>query len=268
MFFLLSVLDALSQGDLLVTPTRIVFEKNERNKELILVNTGSDTATYLISWVHYRADENGKYHKIEEPVPGQYFASEFLRFFPKKFSLAPNDPQTLRMQLRRSASMIDGEYISHLYFRAVPKKAIQSPNSLFALEQKDVSQTFTVEIIPIYGVTIPVIVQQGEVYAEARFADTSVDKPNRSVDFKIVRTGNISINGSIQLFYRNAAGNKLLLKEVNSVTIFSPNKSRLFHLSFAEFANLDLEAGSLELEFKSRKPGEKISYAAQSIPLP
>src|SRR6056297_915592 len=84
------------QGDLLVSPTRIVFEGKKMNQEIVLVNTGRDTATYNISFIQNRATEYGSYERIETPDPGQYFASDYIRFFPRKFTLAPGEPQNRR----------------------------------------------------------------------------------------------------------------------------------------------------------------------------
>ncbi len=41
--------DAVGQGNLLVTPRRIVFEGKNKSLDLNLANTGQDSATYAIS---------------------------------------------------------------------------------------------------------------------------------------------------------------------------------------------------------------------------
>lgn len=38
-----------AQGDLLITPRRVVFEGNKRSTDISLANIGKDTATYSIS---------------------------------------------------------------------------------------------------------------------------------------------------------------------------------------------------------------------------
>src|SRR6056297_1898305 len=57
--------NAFTQGDLLLSPTRIVFEGNKQNQELVLVNTGSDTSTYVVSFIQNRMTEEGRYERIE-----------------------------------------------------------------------------------------------------------------------------------------------------------------------------------------------------------
>ena len=110
-----------AQGNLLITPRRVVFEGTKKNEELNLANTGSDTATFNVSMVQYRMKEDGAFEEIKEPDPGQNFADKYVRFFPRSVTLAPNESQVVKMQLYRTTELQPGEYRSHVYFRAVPK---------------------------------------------------------------------------------------------------------------------------------------------------
>ena len=53
------LLKATAQGNLLVTPKRVVFEGLKRSEELNLANVGSDTATYMISFIQIRMKVDG-----------------------------------------------------------------------------------------------------------------------------------------------------------------------------------------------------------------
>ena len=88
-----------AQGNLLVTPRRVVFDGSRRVMELNLANTGQDTARYNISFVQYRMTEDGDFEEITEPDPGQFFADRHLRFFPRTILLGPSESQTVRMQV-------------------------------------------------------------------------------------------------------------------------------------------------------------------------
>ena len=70
---------AQAQGNLLVTPRRVVFDGSSRVMELNLANTGRDTARYNISFIQYRMTEEGAFEEITEPDPGQFFADNHLR---------------------------------------------------------------------------------------------------------------------------------------------------------------------------------------------
>jgi P pilus assembly chaperone PapD len=113
---------ANAQGDLLIFPKRIVFDEGKRVKQLILSNIGKDTAIYNVSFLQYRMNENGGFKAITTPDVGQYFATPYLRVFPRKVTLAPNESQIVKVQLTKSTKLKEGEYRSHLYFRAKKKQ--------------------------------------------------------------------------------------------------------------------------------------------------
>ena len=77
----------MAQGNLLVTPKRVVFEGNKRSEELNLANIGKDTATYIISFIQIRMKEDGMFERITQPDPEQNFADKNLRFFPRTVTL-------------------------------------------------------------------------------------------------------------------------------------------------------------------------------------
>ena len=122
LFLLLSPQYAHSQGNLLITPRRVVFEGIKKTQELNLANTGKDTAKYNVSIVQYRMKEDGSFQEITTPDEGQNFADKFIRFFPRTVTLAPNEAQVVKMQLIKTDQLKPGEYRSHVYFRAVPKQ--------------------------------------------------------------------------------------------------------------------------------------------------
>ena len=147
----------MAQGNLLITPRRVVFEGAKRTQDLNLANTGQDTAKYNVSIIQYKMKEDGSFEEITEAEPGQQFADKFLRFFPRTVTLAPNEAQVVKMQLIKTNELKPGEYRSHVYFRAVPKET-----ALGAKEVQKDSTSIGVKLIPIFGITIPVIIHVGE----------------------------------------------------------------------------------------------------------
>src|ERR1700742_4588008 len=72
---------ANAQGDLLISPLRVIFEGSKKSQEINLANVGKDTATYVISVQNIKMNEDGSFEQITTPEPGQNFAAPFLRFF-------------------------------------------------------------------------------------------------------------------------------------------------------------------------------------------
>jgi P pilus assembly chaperone PapD len=71
---LFSCTNLKAQGNLMVFPRRLVFEGSKKSEDLTLVNTGKDTAKYVISIVELRMREDGSFDPITKPDSGQYFA--------------------------------------------------------------------------------------------------------------------------------------------------------------------------------------------------
>ena len=71
-----------AQGNLMITPRRVVFEGARKTQELNIANTGEDSARYLISLMQLRMKTDGGFEQITLPDSGQNFASDFIRFSP------------------------------------------------------------------------------------------------------------------------------------------------------------------------------------------
>ena len=139
-------------------PKRLVFSGAERSQEINLVNTGSDTATYAISFIQYKMKEDGSFEEITSPEEGQNFADEFLRYYPRRVSLAPKEAQTIRVQITKRNLLQDGEYRSHIYFRAVEEETALGETK----ENKD-DKAISINIKTVFGISIPVIIRVGEI---------------------------------------------------------------------------------------------------------
>ncbi len=221
--FVAPVQRAQAGGDLLVAPTRLVFEGRERTAEVTLVNKGTTTEVFRVSLVNRRMRENGTFEEIGEPIPGERFVGPMVRYAPRRVTLRPNAPQTIRVQLRKPANLEEGEYRSHLMFRAVPD--IQSAETTQASAG---GSNFQVNLIPVYGVTIPVIVRHGELDAEvavegAEWIKTTSEAAPPALTVHMTRLGKRSVYGTVKIMA--AVGDETYAK-VRGVAIYTPNRRR------------------------------------------
>jgi hypothetical protein len=254
-------------SDLLVAPTRVVFEGRLRTAEITLVNIGSATATYRISFVHLRMDEQGGTKEIETAgaEPGERFADELIRYSPRQVTLAPNVAQTVRMQVRKPADLEPGEYRSHLLFRAVPSAA---PD----LETTRDATAFSVQLTAIYGVSIPVIVRHGDTAAKATLSELEIAPPSGAdatpaLRFRINRTGNQSIYGNLTVTFVPARGKPSVVGLANGVAIYTPNPLRRAAIPLRAPPGVVLKNGSLHLAYtKQEKGNETIAEADLLVP--
>lgn len=252
-----------AQGDLLITPRRVVFEGNKQSQELTLANTGQDTARYNVSFVQYRMTESGAFEQIEVADSGQYFADKYLRFFPRSVTLAPNEAQVVRMQFRRMPDMQQGEYRSHVYFRAVPKETALGEETLAD------STAIGIRLIPIFGITIPIIIRVGDLDLSVDLADISLDTksdtiPNLSVTF--TRTGNKSVYGDMTVNW--VSGNESIeVGVVRGIAVYTPNKLRRFNMQLRKPEGVDYSKGKLIIKYQAPSDLKPEVYAEREIAL-
>ena len=189
-----------AQGDLLIAPTRLILD-GRRGAEVILANQGSEEATYRITLELRRMDENGNLVPVEESEASaaEKAALEMIRYAPRRVTLPPAQPQSVRISARPGADLPDGEYRVHMSFAALPKvEAVAQPVN----EATGVSIALT----PIYGVVMPIIVRKGKVEVTGGLANPRIVKTENGDAFEIdmVRSGTSSLYGDLMVFARGA----------------------------------------------------------------
>ena len=189
-----------AQGDLLIAPTRLILD-GRRGAEVILANQGSEEATYRITLELRRMDENGNLVPVEESEASaaEKAALEMIRYAPRRVTLPPAQPQSVRISARPGADLPDGEYRVHMSFAALPKvEAVAQPVN----EATGVSIALT----PIYGVVMPIIVRKGKVEVTGGLANPRIVRTENGDAFEIdmVRSGTSSLYGDLMVFARGA----------------------------------------------------------------
>lgn len=260
-FYVMISQDAHAQGNLLVTPSRVVFEGQKRAEELNLANSGKDTARYLISFVEIRMNKNGTFDQINEPDSGQQFASRYLRFFPRSVVLGPNEAQVIKLQLTGTSQLTSGEYRSHLYFRAVPNEKPIGEDTANAD-----SSGINVKLTPVFGITIPVIIRVGETSASVQLSDLSVDQLNGSapgLNVLFNRLGNSSVYGDLTVDYISPQGKTTQVGVARGLAVYTPNSQRYVHLPLQTKPGINFRTGKLRVAYttKSKTSTEELARA-------
>lgn len=257
-----------AQGDLIVFPKRVVFEGSQRIRELNLANTGQDTATYIISIVQIRMKEDGGFENITEPDPGQKFAEKYIRIFPRRVVLAPNEAQLVKVQLTRTGELTEGEYRSHIYFRAEP---VSKPlDGLKANEALQDSNAISVRIIPIFGMTIPVIIRVGESTTKVSFSDLGLEMFKDTIPtlrMSINRTGNMSVYGDINVEHISAEGKITRVGNVQGVAVYTPNSVRRARIELNNKLGINYRTGKLRLEYSAQREDKNAKLAEAELQL-
>jgi P pilus assembly chaperone PapD len=265
LFSFLFPLIAASQGNLMVTPRRVVFEGTKKSIDLSLANIGTDTATYAISLVQIRMKEDGGFETITVPDQGQNFADKNIRFYPRTVTLPPNQAQVVKVQLLRTSQLAPGEYRSHFYFRAVPKvKPLGEEETV-----KDTT-TISVRLTPVFGITIPVLIRVGEYNSKVsisnlKFETSSDGTPNLSLTFN--RSGNFSVYGDLIVDYISVSGKVTRVGSANGIAVYTPNSLRHFKFDLNKVAGVDFSSGKLVVVFSALPDVKPARYAEAELAL-
>ena len=180
-------------GDLLVAPTRIVLN-GSRGAEIVLSNIGDDVATYRISVELRRMREDGSLEDVSTANEREKTAQGMILYAPRRVTIAPNEPQTIRISARAPQGLADGEYRAHLLFRAVPPpRPVTAPREVKGI---------AFELIPIYGVTIPVVIRMCNLQAKVGIANVQLTKQDgkAAVALDLTRAGDRSVFGDVRVF--------------------------------------------------------------------
>ncbi len=239
-----------AQGNLLITPRRVVFEGNRRSMDLNLANIGNDTATYAISLIQIKMTEEGGFESITEPEVGQRFASPYLRYFPRTVTLGPNETQTVKLQLVRSSTLEPGEYRSHLYFRAVPKEKPLGEEEEIVADPSSIA----VKLTPIFGITIPAIIRVGQPSVNVTISEPELRFENDTtprLGIVFHRSGDYSAYGDITVNHVSPQGTVTKVGIANGVAVYTPNATRRFEIPLINTRGIDLSAGRLEITFSA-----------------
>ena len=125
---------------LMVAPTKLTFEGRTRSGTTLILNKGEEKTTYRIALVPVLDIDTGQ------------DAKEWVRFSPRRTTLAPGETQTVRIFVRKPPDLPAGEYTARLLVQAIPP----SPKPRDAAgKDPDSKQGMSVNLDVVYGVTIP-----------------------------------------------------------------------------------------------------------------
>jgi hypothetical protein len=243
----------VAQGNLQIFPKRIVFDGIQtRSATVNLNNVGKDTATYTLSYNEIRMGEDGSFNLIEVPETNQHFASPYLRYFPRTITLAPNAYQTVKIQLIRTNDLKQGEYRSHLYFRAVKKTSLLKTEDTDTIHDK--TEGLNVDLRPVFGLSIANIINIGDDTTTVQLTNLALDKSQDAtitLSLDINRQGNRSAYGNVEVNHISIEGITHKVATVQGFAIYSPGTLLKTKIKLDNSGNIDYSRGELQVIFTS-----------------
>jgi P pilus assembly chaperone PapD len=255
--------ESMAGSQLMVAPTRLVFSDKERSSQVTIVNAGDEVATYRVSLVNKRMTLDGQVEDIKEARPGEQFADKMIRFSPRQVVLEPGQSQVVRLGLRKPANLKQGEYRSHMLFRAIPK------NTAKDIQASGKTEGIRIQLTAIIAISIPVIVRHGSTEATVTFTSASYQKRQPKKDFSylvldLLRTGNQSIYGDFLAEFIDSNGVKKVVAQAKGVAIYTPGKERRVYLPLKIPSGVELVNGKIQIFYRgSAELGGKVMAQTQ-----
>jgi hypothetical protein len=168
---------------------RVYLDFDKREHNFMVYNRDPFTQHCQLFLRHYLENDKGNLILDESDILPQNSVEPWLRFSPRKFSVAPGQAQTVRFKLRRKANVVPAEYHSHM---AVDCEFDKDEYDEYTAQSEDV-----VQLVPRLRHNIPVIVRTGKLDVDISFSDLIV-KGNQ-LSLVLNRRGQRSIFGDLEL---------------------------------------------------------------------
>ena len=256
-----------AEAELMLHPTRIVFDKNTRAAQIELINNGNKPASYRISLVNRRMTEAGQFEAAESEQDGERFADAMLRYSPRQVTLQPGTAQTVRVMLRKPSDLAEGEYRSHLQFDKLPET-----EGTASIEHQGTGATqIGVVLNALVGAAVPVIVRHGASSASVKLAGLTLGKDearHAQLALQFEREGNNSVYGDVSVTFTPRNGKAHSLAQVNGIAVYTPNRIRKTTLPLQVPQGVALAGGTLDVRYRDRPEagGKLLAQASLNLP--
>lgn len=177
---------------LFIHPTLVVFEGNERSATITLSNRGDQTGTFEMSWTDMTMTPDGGLVKHEGPAP--WSLQSYVRYSPRRVTLAPLEAQVVRIALRRGADVPEGEYYSH--FRVL---TLNSEDPAAAEEDSSEPVAAAVVIQARSAVAIPIVWRNSRADSSASIEAVRIDQDTNQLSVDVQRHGPVSVRGYLHV---------------------------------------------------------------------
>lgn len=201
-----------------ITPKRLTFDRNRRNGTVFLLNQGTGPVTVDIALIDRVMLPDGQIAPVTDAeqrqdvravAAGLKSARELLQVSPRRVTLLPGRPQTVRVRLSTLPDAAAGEHRSHLTITTLPPPDVGVTAESAAAGAGASDLRF--QITAVYGLSIPVIVRPADAEvgaslegAHLEYGETPGDgraPPRRFavVALDVVRGGSSSVYGNFEV---------------------------------------------------------------------
>ncbi|MBK7428991.1 MAG: hypothetical protein IPI60_19180 [Saprospiraceae bacterium] len=233
------------QAQVSLAPSALFIDEKSGIANLYISNRSTTTQEIIVSFVfgYPGSDEKGNLvMQYDDPLAaGTFGLDSYIRAFPRSFILEPNQQQTVRIQVRPSATMKDGFYFTRIKVHSSPEVPALAENS---------NDAINAQISFKFEQVTAVFYKKGKVETGLKVSDLELEQTEKELIVIPVleRLGNAPFIGTFTA--RLMDSNGIVVSEAQtSTTAYFDTKRRL------SLNTENLQAGyyKLELNFMTKR---------------
>jgi fimbrial chaperone protein len=216
---------------LFIYPTHIIFEGNQRSAEITLTNRGDAIGTFETSWSDMVMTPEGGLVRHDGQSP--WSIQPYVRYSPRRVTLDPGASQVIKIALRRSQEVAEGEYFSHF------KVLILNSEDLDEAESGSSESAAAIRIQARTAIAVPIIWRNSREVPSASIEAVRVDTEINELVVDIKRQGALSVRGFLHVFSTAPDGTRTPLAEPAALIIYPGLENRTVNIRLNEGIRAD-----------------------------
>ena len=254
------------RAKIMLLPTRVVMENNDRYTTVIIRNIGDATGDITVGLIDMEMQENGKVLEMGEGQSDPYSAIPHLRIAPRSMTLKPEDTQPVRIMLRKPSDLPAGEYRSHL------KIKIENDN-VEATEAKNEGENkeSTISVKAKLAFTIPVIFRTGETTVSVKIDSPKLRQDAQGtpiLDMALLHEGTRSVMGDFNIMQSVAGEAPQIIKTFPGIPVYRSTARRQVEIPLSDLpAGTDLSKGKLIISYTAQEKEGGMKLAEEELDL-
>ena len=227
------------QPVLLIHPTLVLLEGNDRSATINVTNRGDGDGIFEISWVDFAMTREGGL--LRSDGLADWSIQPYVRYSPRRISLAPGETQLVKIALRRQNELAEGEYYSHFRVLTV------NPNEAeFSEDGEDTETQTSVRVAARTAMAIPIIWRNSAEEPAADIESAELNTDTGQLQVAVKRKGMVSVRGYLHVLGTTDDGIETELADPTHFVIY---------------ANLDVRTVKIDLKPNvTAPPGIQIVY--------
>lgn len=222
-----------AQQSLFISPSKVTLDRTDNIEVINISNLSTISRAYKVSVQDLIMTEAG----FTAPVDTfEYSAKRMIRFFPRSFTLAPNEKQSIRVMFRPKPNAEEGTYHTHLRFLEDVTKRENLNKKPGKSNEATISAPLTYESL------IPVTVYYGNSTVKAGIkegtATYNAETGEIKIDLVVTREGNSQARAFIETDYVDANGSSTPADVTRSVAIYREITERKRDYTFKADPNM------------------------------